>query len=115
MPQETMSHACHKLASGLVAPLLGCAYLHDNTPAHSALIILSDDLNDADTACVRQYEVAHLPPNNWSDPAMEAGAPDDPKLVGDHPAPWTNMRHSPDGATVVTDQSGGAITYRLQN
>jgi hypothetical protein len=87
-PQAMMARACHKDAARLVAPLLGCAYLNDATNTGTALIILSAELDDADQKCVLTYEKGHIPPNNWADKTMEAGAPDDPALVAGHPTHW---------------------------
>ena len=108
----TIVHDCHKLEKGMAAPLLGCAYLNDNTNTGTALIIISSDLSDTDRACVRQYEFAHLPPNNFVDPVMEAGAPDDPVLIGKHPTPWTGLRTSAQDAIIGTTKDGLPI-YKL--
>ncbi len=98
LPPQDMARACHKLASALAGPLLGCAYLRDRTG--QALIVISNDQVGADRACVLLYELSHLPPNGYYNPAMEAGAPDDPKLVRPTNTPWSNLRDD-NGSPVV--------------
>ena len=72
---------CHK-DPRMQAILNGCTFMPKDTPNHHGLVLLSDALNDADRVCVLTYEFAHLPPNNWQDPVMEATAPNDPTLKG---------------------------------
>ena len=68
---------CHK-DPAMTAILNGCTF--QATPTRHALVILSDALTDRDRVCVLTYEFAHLPPNNWQDPVMEATAPNAPAL-----------------------------------
>lgn len=42
-----------------------------NSPDHW-IIAITDGLSKKDEACVLIYEKAHMPPNNWIDPAWEA-------------------------------------------
>jgi hypothetical protein len=81
-PAWRMAADCHKDAERMTAVLYGCTYQHDSTLTGNAIIILNADLSPADRACVLIYEQAHLPPNSWFDPVMEATAPDDPRYVG---------------------------------
>jgi hypothetical protein len=69
---------CHKLPSPYI--LYGCTY--PATASTPAIILLNADLKGDERVCVLLYEEAHLPPNNWADPRVEATAPDDPKLTG---------------------------------
>lgn len=80
-PAAMMTAWCHKDPAKTFAVLLGCTYQADVTPTGKAEILLSDALNPSDRACILLYEKAHLPPNNWFDPVMEATAPDDPAKV----------------------------------
>jgi hypothetical protein len=76
-----MAADCHKDAERMTAVLYGCTYQHDSTLAGNAIIILNADLSPADRACVLIYEQAHLEPDSWFDPVMEATAPDDPRYA----------------------------------
>jgi hypothetical protein len=79
-PAASIASWCHKDAARMTAVLWGCTYLKDAS-GQRALIVLSDALSPTDRACVLTYERAHLSPNNWLDPVIEATAPDDPAKV----------------------------------
>lgn len=73
-PANAILSWCHK-DPRMTYTLLGCTYEPDVTPKHDGVIILNAGLSDSDRVCVLIYEKAHLPPNNWYDPVMEATAP----------------------------------------
>jgi hypothetical protein len=79
-PPEAIIGWCHKDAH-MVATLLGCTYMPNVTPRHDGVIVLNQALSQPERECVLMYEKAHLPPNNWYDPVVEATAPDDPSKV----------------------------------
>ena len=79
-PPQYIVSWCHKDPK-MTAILLGCTYQADITPDHHGVIVLNAALSEADRDCVLTYEKAHLPPNNWHDPVVEATAPDDPSKV----------------------------------
>lgn len=54
--------------------LLGCTFLGAGQPDGVARIHISAALSLDQQACVLLYEEAHLPPNNWFDPVVEATA-----------------------------------------
>lgn len=50
--------------------IMGCTILR--TATHPPMIFLNADLTPEERDCTLLYEKAHLPPNNWQDPVMEA-------------------------------------------
>lgn len=50
--------------------MFGCTF--QATADHPATIFLNTALTEDEQMCVMTYEMAHLPPNNWADPAAEA-------------------------------------------
>lgn len=77
VPASKIVSWCHKLP-GSAYTLYACTFLPNMTPNHDAVILLSDALMADQRVCVLLYEEAHLSPNNWYDPAIEASIPGDP-------------------------------------
>ena len=72
VPGAEMHTRCRKQPNGLV--IYGCTFLP--SPGHDAVVLINGDQDAAERACTLTYEMAHLPPNNWLDAAMEAATPD---------------------------------------
>jgi hypothetical protein len=67
VPDREMIQRC-KAVPG--PPIYGCTFLgHGHGPS---VILLNDHLTPKERACTLLYEKAHLPPNNWQDPAVES-------------------------------------------
>ncbi len=79
-PNAQIKAWCHK-DPAMTAILNGCTFQAQDMPNRHALVILNADLDQRDAVCVLTYEFAHLPPNNWQDPVMEATAPNDPAVA----------------------------------
>jgi hypothetical protein len=68
VPQRSMSGHCHfvpdhgRYSAGCAVWLGGSRYL----------IFVNSEQSSASIACTITYEKAHLPPNSWLDPKMEA-------------------------------------------
>lgn len=90
VPASKIVSWCHKLP-GSNYTLHGCTFLPNVTPNRDAVVLLSDALTAEERACVLVYEYAHMPPNNWYDPAIEDSIPDDPAKVHG-PRDATGMR-----------------------
>jgi hypothetical protein len=72
VPGQDMFAVCRKLVSTLV--IYGCTF--PATASRPAMILLNADQDPSERACTLLYEKAHLPPNDWQDPAMETRTPD---------------------------------------
>lgn len=69
VPTAQMRAACG-LESG-VPIIYGCASRRHNDGVWQ--LVFNSDMDANELACTETYEFAHLPPNNWQDPVMEAG------------------------------------------
>lgn len=82
VPDNVIAAWCHKDATRMVGTLYGCTYQPEVTPDHkTAEILLNANLTPTELQCVLLYEYAHLAPNNWLDPYVEALATDAPNVI----------------------------------
>jgi hypothetical protein len=72
VPGRDMFARCRKQPSDVI--IYGCTFLPSGD--EPALVLINGDQSPGEQACTLLYEKAHLPPNNWLDPAMEARTPD---------------------------------------
>jgi len=74
IPGADMFARCRKQPNGLV--IYGCTFQASGD--HPATVLINADQTPDERACTLAYEEAHLPPNSWYDPVMEAATPDVP-------------------------------------
>jgi len=72
VPGADMFTECRKQPADMV--IYGCTFLPSGD--RPALVLINGDQDASERACTLIYEKAHLPPNNWMDPVMEAASPD---------------------------------------
>jgi len=75
---KDMFAQCHKQPADMV--IYGCTFLP--TATQPAFVLINADQDATERACTLLYEKAHLPPNNWLDPVMEAASPDAVPTLG---------------------------------
>lgn len=80
-PANQIADWCHKDAARMTVILYGCTFLPSAASHNRGIIVLNDALSPTDRACVLIYEKSHLEPNNWSDPVIEASAPNATSMV----------------------------------